>query len=98
METREDVERMLAPFKKDAIQEAFTSYATDLSFESLPPEAVHAAKVRIIDTFGSLLGGYNGEPCRIARAVAAPVQSATGATIIGTTQKTAADLAAFVNA
>ena len=51
----------------------------------------------MIDTFGALVGGFAGEPCRIARDVAAQMPNPNGATIIGTDIRTAPDLAAFAN-
>lgn len=81
----------------DRIQQRLTDYACDLRYESLPPEVVHAAKVRVIDTLGALIGGFFYEPCRIARNIAAQMQNPAGATVIGTRMKTNPDMAAFVN-
>jgi 2-methylcitrate dehydratase len=82
----------------DNIQERLTSYACGLTYTALSADTVHAAKVRIIDTLGALIGGFPGEPCRIARTLAAAMPNAGGATVIGTRLKTTPDLAAFVNA
>jgi 2-methylcitrate dehydratase len=82
----------------DRLQERLASYACDLNYESLSDAAIHAAKVRIIDSLGALIGGFFGPPCRIARNVAAQIPSADGATVIGTRHKTTLDMAAFVNA
>ena len=82
----------------DSIQQCLVSYASDLSFDALPSVTVHAAKVRIIDTLGALIGGYFGVPCRIARNLAVHMPNPTGATIIGTRCKTSPDMAAFANA
>jgi len=82
----------------DSVQEQLTSYAYGLNYNSLPPEVIHDAKVRIIDTLGSLMGGFFGEPCRIARNLAAAMPNPDGATVIGTRMKTTPDMAAFANA
>ena len=82
----------------DCIQQRLTDYAAALNFDSLTPPAIHAAKVRVIDTLGGLVGGFFGEPCRIARELAARLPDARGATVIGTRMKTTPDMAAFVNA
>ena len=82
----------------DSIQQRLTGYACDLNYDSLSPEAIDAAKVRIIDTLGALIGGFFGEPCRIARNLAAQMLNAGGATVVGTRMKTTPDMAAFVNA
>lgn len=81
----------------DSIQERLASYACSLSYADLTPAAIHAAKVRVIDTLGALMGGYDGEPCRLARNLAAQMPMPSGATIIGTRTKTTPDMAAFVN-
>ena len=82
----------------DSIQQCLTDYACGLNYEGLSPEAIHACKVRVIDTLGALIGGFFGEPCRIARKLAAQMPNPNGATIIGTRMKTTPDIAAFVNA
>ena len=53
--------------QQDTIQEKLASYAHSLRFEDIPSQAVHAAKVRIIDTLGALMGGFFGEPCQLVR-------------------------------
>jgi 2-methylcitrate dehydratase PrpD len=81
----------------DRIQSQLSSYAAALAYEQFDDDTVHAAKVRVIDTFGALVGGFAGDPCRIARDVAAQTPNPNGATIIGTALKTTPDLAAFAN-
>ena len=46
----------------DQIQQRLVDYACALTYDSLTPEAVHAAKVRVIDTLGALLGGPADQP------------------------------------
>jgi 2-methylcitrate dehydratase len=82
----------------DRIQQRLVDYALELDFDALPPEAVHAAKLRVIDTLGALMRGFSAEPCSIARRVAARTPDANGSTLIGTQAKVAADVAAFANA
>src|SRR5689334_1660379 len=82
----------------DGLQQRLTAYACDLKYADLPPEVVHAAKVRIIDALGLALGGFFFEPCRVARNIAASMPDPSGATVIGTRLKTSPDMAAFVNA
>jgi 2-methylcitrate dehydratase PrpD len=64
----------------DGIQQRIASYANALSYADLPAGTVQAAKVRVIDTFGALIGGFEGEPCRIARRMAARHADPDGAT------------------
>ena len=82
----------------DGIQQRLTDYACGLDYANLPAEAIHAAKVRIIDTLGALIGGFFGESCRIARKLAEQMPHAQGATVIGTRIKTTPDMAAYANA
>jgi len=82
----------------DALLGRLSAYAAELQYHSLPPATVHAAKVRIIDTLGALMGGYDGEACQVARRIAAEAARAEGATIIGTGLMVAPDMAAFANA
>ncbi|WP_163271781.1 MmgE/PrpD family protein [Chelativorans alearense] len=83
---------------RDSAQGRLTDYAMNLCYENLPADAVHAAKVRLIDTLGVLIGGYSGEPCKVARRIAKRTpQDEGGATVIGSQLRTAPDLAAFAN-
>src|ERR1044071_9005208 len=81
----------------DSIQDRLTTYACELNYKSLTPQAIHAAKARIIDTLGALIGGFYGEPCMQARNLVAGMLNAGGATILGTRMKATPDMAAFVN-
>ena len=81
----------------DSIQKSIADYAHRLKYEDIPEQAVHAAKVRIIDTLGALIAGFFAEPSQIARNIAAKMPS-PGATMIGTRSQTTVDMAAFVNA
>ena len=81
----------------DVIQQRLTDYACELTYDALTPQAIHAAKVRVIDTLGALVGGFFGESCQIARSFAAQFPCPSGATVIGTRTKTTPDVAAFVN-
>ena len=83
---------------RDGIQDRLATYASELDFNAIPAEVVHAAKVRIIDTLGALMGGFHGEPCRISRNLAARCPSDSGATVIGTRIKATPEMAAFANA
>ncbi len=83
--------------KTDAIQSRLSAYAAYLTYDDLDAETIHAAKVRVIDTLGALIGGFFGEASRTARSVAARMPQSSGATVIGTHLRTAPDVAAFVN-
>ena len=81
----------------DTMSEYLSSYAADLEFDDLPPEVVRQAKRLIVDTLGCAIGGFHGEPSRIAMKLAASVSSDRPATILCSGQRTAPDLAAFAN-
>ena len=81
----------------DRVQQRLTDYACSLEYEGISSSAVHAAKVRIIDTLGALLGGFFSEPARLARNLAAQTPGPNGSSVIGTRMKTTPDMAAFVN-
>ena len=52
------------------IAERLSSYATSVRYADLPRQVVHQAKRMMIDTLGCALGGYAGEPSKIARDLA----------------------------
>src|SRR5579884_3757315 len=80
-----------------SLAERLSAYAAGLQFEDLPPEAVHEAKRRLLDTLGCAMGAYTSEPAAIARKLAATVSSTFPATVIGTEQQTSPEMAAFAN-
>jgi len=83
--------------QEDVIQSQLSGYAARLRYEDLDRDTMHAAKVRVIDTLGSLIGGFFGEASLTARNVAARMPQSAGATVIGTRLTTSPDVAAFVN-
>lgn len=82
----------------DALRERLAGYAVALTFDGLADAAVHAAALRLLDTVGALLGGFDGPPSVAARLLAGAYPTSAGATVLGTTSRTAPDLAAFANA
>lgn len=83
--------------QQDTIQSQLAGYVARLRYEDLDAGAIHATKVRVIDTLGALIGGFFGEASRTARDVAARMPQAQGASVIGTRLTTSPDVAAFVN-
>ncbi|MCS7065691.1 MAG: MmgE/PrpD family protein, partial [Fimbriimonadales bacterium] len=79
------------------LAERLAQYATGLRYEQLPPEAVHEAKRRWIDSIACAFGAWRSETADIVRRVATQVNSSYGATILGTRHKTSPDWAAFAN-
>ena len=74
-----------------------SEYAAALRYEDLPAEVVRQTKRLIIDTLGCALGGYDSAPAGIARDIAGSVSATHSAGIIGSGQRSSADLAAFAN-
>src|SRR6478736_3518820 len=73
-------------------------FASDISFDKLPPSTIAAVKQLVLDTLGCALGAIDSEPARIAETTAPSVASTEpGATIIGSGRRTTASAAAFVN-
>jgi 2-methylcitrate dehydratase len=79
------------------IVEQLSSYAAALRYEDLPPEVVIQAKRLIVDSVGCALGGYAGEPARIARDIAGTVTSSKPATVMVSGQRSSLDMATFAN-
>ena len=82
----------------DALLELLADYATTMTFDDLDDATVHAASLRLVDTVGALMAGFDGPPCEIARSLAEQLPTSAGSTILGTTTRTSPDLAAFTNA
>ncbi len=79
------------------VVEQLSAYAAALRYEDLPADVVQQAKRLIVDSVGCALGGYAGEPSRIARDIAGTVTSSKPATVIGSGQRSSVDMATFAN-
>jgi 2-methylcitrate dehydratase len=81
----------------DTVAGRLARYSREVSYRHFSEEVVHEAKRHLIDTLACALGGWKSLPAKIARDAAAKVRLRSGATLLGTGQKTTADLAAFAN-
>src|SRR2546428_4323438 len=81
----------------DPTTEYLSDYACRLTYEDLSAEAVHQVKRTLVDTLGCGAGAFDSEPPSIARRMASRVQGSPPARILGTSQETSTDLAAFAN-
>ncbi|MDR7518830.1 MAG: MmgE/PrpD family protein [Armatimonadota bacterium] len=79
------------------LAQRFARYAHDLAYDLLPPQVVHEAKRRIIDAVACALAAVGEAPLAMARRAMRHLAPAGTATILGTGERTAPDLAAFVN-
>ncbi|MPZ45591.1 MAG: MmgE/PrpD family protein [Betaproteobacteria bacterium] len=86
-----------ARFKIDPKVESLAGYAQRFSYAEIPARAVHQCRRIFIDTLGCALGALHTEPVRIAREMAMRASVPSGARILGTSQRTVAELAAFAN-
>src|SRR5437867_7289642 len=77
--------------------EYLSDYACRFTYEDLSAEAVHQVKRTLVDTLGCGAGAFDSEPPSIARRMASRVQGNPPARILGTSQETSTDLAAFAN-
>ena len=81
----------------DRTTDLLSTYACRLTYQDLPPEAVHQVKRTLIDTFGCALGGFHAEPSAIARRLAGRITSSMPSRILGTRDDSAPDMAGFAN-
>ena len=51
----------------DSILELISDYSLSISYSDLPKSSVRSVKHRLIDSLGCALGGFLGEPCKIAK-------------------------------
>lgn len=82
----------------DTVQDAIATYAFELEFSDVPAETRQATKRRIIDAVGALYPGLESEPSVITRRLAQRVFPLDQSTILGASQRTTVDMAAFANA
>jgi 2-methylcitrate dehydratase len=61
----------------------FAAYAGRLTYDLLPPEVVHEAKRRFIDSFATAVGAMSAEAYEIARRCARRVQATPAASLLG---------------
>ena len=81
----------------DPVVERLASYAAGIRYDDLPEEVVHQVKRLAIDSMGCGLAASDADPVRAARDLARGVRGSSPATLLGTTEATTPDMAAFVN-
>src|SRR3990172_1976597 len=77
--------------------ERLVDYALGLKYGSIPGQTAREAKRRLIDAFACMLGAFQSAPARIAREAAPAVNSGLRSTILGSSQTTTREAAAFAN-
>lgn len=81
----------------DATTELLVEYTQGTRFEDLPAPVAAAAKDRILDTLGCVAGGFDHPVSVTARRLAARYSMDTPATIFGSGDRAAPEMAAFAN-
>lgn len=72
-------------------------YVASLRYEDVPASALHMAKKLLIDAIACAVGGYHGEPSRIARRLAARTSGEPAARVLGSGAPSSMEMAAFAN-
>ncbi len=74
------------------------SYAARLQYEDLPPEVISTAKRLVLDSLGAALAGTTmGDGCRETLAVVRASGGVPESSVLGTSEKTSAVMAALAN-
>ena len=81
----------------DATTERLVQFAERASYDALAPDVVHAAKLRLVDTFASALGAYDAPLSEMARKVARRTRGDEPAHVWGSSIVTTPEAAAFAN-
>lgn len=69
-----------------------------LRYEDLQPATLHETKRRLIDFWGCAIAGFDSDPARVARSVAAASQGTPPARVLGSCAASSIEMAAFANA
>jgi 2-methylcitrate dehydratase PrpD len=78
------------------LAERLADYAHGLHYDDLDVATIERVKVHTIDSIGCAIAAFDEKPVRICREVAL-ASGESGATVIGTRRRVAADLATFAN-
>lgn len=81
----------------DKPTELLSNYAASLAYDELTEAAVHGIKRCLVDSMACALGGFTGEPSRIAIAMARQVSGVSPARVFFTNDPTSPEMAAFAN-
>jgi 2-methylcitrate dehydratase len=81
----------------ETVAEKLGAYAASLRYQDIPAAVIHQTKRTLMDTIGCAFGGYDSEPAKMARELAALVSSTQPATLLCSGETTSAELATFAN-
>ena len=80
------------------VSERLVRFATELRYEDLPPEVVHAAKRLLLDTIGCAFAGWQNDKGRLAAGLMLDLGGEPKALVIGSKRRISPTNAAFANA
>lgn len=81
----------------DSTEQKLVNFASSITYASLSDGAIHATKVRMIDSFGCALGAMNAPTVAAARKIASPVTEGRYARVFGTLETVSLEHAALIN-
>ncbi len=82
---------------RDRIGEILVDYAYAISFDDLSDDVILEVKKRLLDSLGVAIGGFIGEPVKIAREFSRRFKCGIDVTIWGTSDKACIEWASFTN-
>lgn len=82
----------------DALTRRIAEFAHDLTYDQVPPEVLRSMRLRALDTIGCALGGSACEAVQIGRRLAqGGAPTLYPGRVLGSSERTTAETAAFVN-
>ncbi|HAA91014.1 MAG: hypothetical protein CMM48_14005 [Rhodospirillaceae bacterium] len=81
----------------DSTERKLVTLASSLTYEDLSEDALHATRVRMIDTFGCALGAMNAPTVTAARKIANPVSDGRRARLFGSLESVSLEHATLIN-
>jgi len=84
--------------ERDAILAAIADFSAGFDLSAAAVQDVEAARLRVLDTFGAALGGFDETASVLTRNLALRSGGPADATVFGTSCKTGIEMAAFANA
>jgi 2-methylcitrate dehydratase len=79
------------------LAERLAAYADGLRYTDIDPATIEAVKTHFVDTMGCAIAALDEKPVRACRLVALAAGSGGTSTVIGTSSRSTAELAAFAN-
>jgi 2-methylcitrate dehydratase len=81
----------------DRTSETIVDFVTGVDLHAIDDRTFHHVRRRLVDSFACAIGAIDSPPARIARDLAAESTSTSAATVLGLSQPSTVELAAFAN-